>query len=88
MHEAYLVATRTSFTFTTADFANANLLHFDPASDAHAMVFANDRALSSTLMQIHEGILHLVRFCGRVWEEDEVKYHPGEREVLALLQLL
>ena len=37
---------------------------------------------------MHDGKLHPVRFCGRVLEENEVNYHPAEREVLALLQLL
>ena len=39
-------------------------------------------------MQIHDGMLHPVRFCGRVLKENEVTYHPAEREVLALLHLL
>ena len=33
-------------------------------------------------------ILHPVQFCGRVLKENEINYHPAEREVLALLQLL
>ena len=39
-------------------------------------------------MQMDGGKLHPVRFCGRVLKENEVNYHPAEREVLALLQLL
>ncbi|POM65049.1 Hypothetical protein PHPALM_19316, partial [Phytophthora palmivora] len=52
------------------------------------MLFANNWALSSTLMQMHDDKLHPVRFCGRVLKENEVNYHPAEKEVLALLQLL
>ncbi|GMF55606.1 unnamed protein product [Phytophthora fragariaefolia] len=41
-----------------------------------------------TLMPIHDEMLHLVRFCGRVLKENELNYHPAEKEVLALLQVL
>ena len=39
-------------------------------------------------MQMHGGKLHPVRFCGLVLKENEVRYHPAERKVLSLLQLL
>ncbi|POM70809.1 Hypothetical protein PHPALM_12700 [Phytophthora palmivora] len=52
------------------------------------MLFANNWALSSTLMQMHDDKQHPVRFCGRVLKGNEVNYHPAEKEVLALLQLL
>ena len=39
-------------------------------------------------MQMHDGMLHTVRFCGQFLKESEINYHPAEREVLALLQLL
>ncbi|POM57504.1 Hypothetical protein PHPALM_37975 [Phytophthora palmivora] len=44
------------------------------------MLFANNWALSSTLMQMHDDKLHPVRFCGRVLKENEVNYHPAEKE--------
>ena len=52
------------------------------------MVFANYWVLSSTLMRIHDGMLHPVRCFGRVLKESEISYHPAKREVLSLLQLL
>ncbi|POM72529.1 Hypothetical protein PHPALM_10739, partial [Phytophthora palmivora] len=64
------------------------LRHFDSAKEVHFMIFASDWTLSSTLMQMHDDKLHTVRFCGRVLKENEVNYHPAEKEVLALLQLL
>ena len=64
------------------------LRHFVPTADVHALGFDNDWALNSTLMQMHDGILHPVRFCGRVLKESLINYHPAEREVLALLNLL
>ncbi|OWY94813.1 hypothetical protein PHMEG_00035350, partial [Phytophthora megakarya] len=38
-------------------------------------------------MQEHEGKMHPVRFCGRVFNDAEMNYHPAEKEVLALLLL-
>ncbi|POM70725.1 Hypothetical protein PHPALM_12794, partial [Phytophthora palmivora] len=64
------------------------LRHFDSAKEVHIMLFANKWALSSTLMQMHDDKLHPVQFCGRVLKENEVNYHPAEKKVLALLQLL
>ncbi|GMF56566.1 unnamed protein product [Phytophthora fragariaefolia] len=68
---------------------NAPILrHFDSAKEVHIMLFANAWALRSTLLQPHDGLLHPVRFCGRVLKENEVNYHPAEKEVLALLHIL
>ncbi|GMF54705.1 unnamed protein product [Phytophthora fragariaefolia] len=64
------------------------LKHFDGAKEVHVMLFANDWALSTTLMHEHDGVMHPVRFCGRVLKDNEVNYHPAEKEVLALLLLL
>ncbi|POM70004.1 Hypothetical protein PHPALM_13646, partial [Phytophthora palmivora] len=64
------------------------LRHFDRDKEVHVMLFANEWALSSTLMQEHDGTLHPVRFCGRVLKDAEMNYHPAEKEVLALLLLL
>ncbi|GMF56561.1 unnamed protein product [Phytophthora fragariaefolia] len=64
------------------------LKHFDRAKEVHVMLFANDWALSTTLMQVHDGVMHPVRFCGRVLKDNEVNYHPAEKKVLALLLLL
>ena len=62
--------------------------HFDSKKAADVMLFANGWALRSTLMQLHDDKLHLVRFCGRVLKESEVNYHPAERKVLARLHLM
>ncbi|GMF44078.1 unnamed protein product [Phytophthora fragariaefolia] len=64
------------------------LRHFDGSKDVYIMMYANEWALSSTLMQMHDEVLHPVRFCGRVLKENELNYHPAEKEVLALLQVL
>ncbi|KAG3071003.1 hypothetical protein PI124_g21228 [Phytophthora idaei] len=64
------------------------LKHFDRIKEVHVMLFANEWALSTTLMQEHEAKLHPVRFLGRVLKESEMNYHPAEKVVLALLLLL
>ena len=66
VHEANLSAPFVFFDMLQQRIAKAPiLLHFDSASDAHVALFASAWALSSTLMQIHDGKLHPVRFCGR-----------------------
>ncbi|GMF42917.1 unnamed protein product [Phytophthora fragariaefolia] len=78
-----------SFKALQTKVAGAPILkHFDGAKEVHVMLFANDWALRTTLMQEHDGVMHPVRFCGRVLKDNEVNYHPAEKEVLALLLLL
>ncbi|GMF33630.1 unnamed protein product [Phytophthora fragariaefolia] len=78
-----------SFKALQTKVADAPILkHFDGTKDVHVMLFANDWALSTTLMQEHDRVIHPVRFCGRVLKDNEVNYHPAEKEVLALLLLL
>ncbi|POM63658.1 Hypothetical protein PHPALM_20907 [Phytophthora palmivora] len=48
------------------------------------MLFANNWALSSTLMRMHDDKLHP----GRVLKENEVNYLPPEKELVGLRQLL
>ncbi|KAE9003326.1 hypothetical protein PR002_g17378 [Phytophthora rubi] len=84
-----LSAAKASFAELKRKVIEAPILrHFDSAKDVHVMLFANEWALSSTLMQLHDDKLHPVRFCGRVLKDNEVNYLPAEKEVLALLQLL
>ncbi|GMF51365.1 unnamed protein product [Phytophthora fragariaefolia] len=64
------------------------LRHFDGSKDVYIMLYANEWALSSTLMQMDDEVLHPVRCCGRVLKENELNYHPAEKEVLARLQVL
>ncbi|GMF60314.1 unnamed protein product [Phytophthora fragariaefolia] len=84
-----LAATKSAFAELKTKVTNPPILrHFDSAKEVHIMLFANAWALSSTLLQPHDGLLHPVRFCGRVLKENEVNYHPAEKEVLALLHIL
>ncbi|GMF31670.1 unnamed protein product [Phytophthora fragariaefolia] len=84
-----LSTAKRSFTALQTKVADAPILkHFDRAKEVHVMLFANDWALSTTLIQEHNGVMHPVCFCGRVLKDNEVNYHPAEKEVLAQLLLL
>ncbi|OWY98159.1 hypothetical protein PHMEG_00031143 [Phytophthora megakarya] len=84
-----LSVARQSFAKLQQKIGDAPILrHFARQKDIHVTLSANEWALSSTLMQEHEGKMHPVRFCGRVLKEAEMNYHPAEKEVLALLLLL
>ncbi|GMF14864.1 unnamed protein product [Phytophthora fragariaefolia] len=84
-----LSTAKRSFAALQAKVADASILrHFDRTKEVHVMLFANDWALSTTLMQEHDGVMHPVRFYGRVLKDNEVNYHLAEKEVLALLLLL
>ncbi|KAG2771582.1 hypothetical protein PC129_g16014 [Phytophthora cactorum] len=52
------------------------------------MLYTNAWAPSSTLMQPYDDKLHPDRFGERVSKENELDYHPAEKELVALLQLL
>jgi ribonuclease HI len=52
------------------------------------MLFANEWPISATVMQLHEGKYHPIRFVSRVLKQNELGYHLAEKEVLALLRVL
>ncbi|KAE9298831.1 hypothetical protein PR003_g23131 [Phytophthora rubi] len=84
-----LSAARRGFATLQRKVAEAPILrHFSRDLPVHVTLFANEWAVSTTLMQEHDGLMHPVRFCGRVLKDAEMNYHPAEKEVLALLQLL
>ncbi|OWZ05374.1 LOW QUALITY PROTEIN: hypothetical protein PHMEG_00022546 [Phytophthora megakarya] len=76
-----LSVTRQSFARLQQKIGDAPILrHFDRQKEIHVTLFANEWALSSTLMQEHDGNMHPVRFCGRVLKEAEMNYHPAEKD--------
>ncbi|GMF63198.1 unnamed protein product [Phytophthora fragariaefolia] len=80
---------RRSFAALQQKVADSPILrHFDKSKEVHLMLFANEWALSTTILQMHDDKLHPVRFCGRVLKDSELNYHPVEKEVLALLLVL
>ncbi|OWY97046.1 hypothetical protein PHMEG_00032517, partial [Phytophthora megakarya] len=87
--EGDLSGAKESFRILQRKVAEAPILrHFDKAKEVYVMLYANEWALSATLMQMHDDKLHPVRFCGRVLKDAEMNYHSAEKEVLALLLML
>ncbi|OWY92180.1 hypothetical protein PHMEG_00038922, partial [Phytophthora megakarya] len=71
-----LAAAKENFSALQRKVADAPILrHFDAKKEVHIMLYANEWALSATLMQI-------------VLKDAEMNYHAAEKEVLALLLLL
>ena len=64
------------------------LQHPNPELSFHVLVHTSPWAVSGVVAQEHEGKLLPVRFTGRVLHDAEVRYHPAEQEVLALLRVL
>ena len=84
-----LVGARAAFTMLQLQLSKGLVLrYFVSTADVHVMVFANEWALRSTLMQMHDGMLHPVRFCGRVLKDRDINYHRTESEMISLLQFL
>ncbi|OWZ06818.1 hypothetical protein PHMEG_00020879 [Phytophthora megakarya] len=87
--EGDLAAAKKSFTALQRKVVGAPILrHFDAKKEVLIKLYANEWALSATLMQMHGAKVHPVRFCGRVLKDAEMGYHSAEKEVLALLLLL
>ncbi|OWZ04379.1 hypothetical protein PHMEG_00023728 [Phytophthora megakarya] len=84
--ESNLSAAKESFRMLQRNVVEAPIL--TTRRRCTVMLYANEWALSATLMQMHDDKLHPVRFCGRVLKDAEMNYHLAEKEVLALLLLL
>ncbi|OWY94432.1 hypothetical protein PHMEG_00035837, partial [Phytophthora megakarya] len=73
-----LAAVKESFTALQRKVAEAPILRpFDAKKEVHIMLYANEWALSATLMQMYDDKLHPVRFCGRVLKDAEMNYHSA-----------
>ncbi|OWZ10906.1 LOW QUALITY PROTEIN: reverse transcriptase [Phytophthora megakarya] len=64
------------------------LQHPDPGRQYVIILHANPWAISAVLGQDNDGTILPVRFVGRVLQDTELRYHPAEKEVLALLRVL
>jgi ribonuclease HI len=80
---------RVAFDLLKDRIVNLPLLrHPNPTEPFIVLVHANKWAVSAVLAQESEGHLHPVRFTGRVLHDAEVRYHPAEKEAIALLRVL
>ncbi|KAH9112440.1 hypothetical protein LEN26_013286, partial [Aphanomyces euteiches] len=64
------------------------LKHANPELAYHVLIYTTDWAISATLCQEYDGILHPVRFCGRVLKGSEPKQPMWAKEILALLRVI
>ena len=64
------------------------LKHFQSERPVYVMLYANTWAVSATIMQEHDDVMHPVKFVGRVLKQSELNYQLAEKEILALLRVL
>ncbi|POM71380.1 Reverse transcriptase [Phytophthora palmivora] len=64
------------------------LRHPDRSRPFVIIPHANPWAASAVLGQEYDGIVHPVRFTGRVLNDAELRYHIAEKEVIAFLRVL
>ncbi|KAE8965758.1 hypothetical protein PR001_g28626, partial [Phytophthora rubi] len=64
------------------------LRHPDKERPFVIIVHANPWAASAVLGQEYDGVIFPVRFTGRVLHDQELRYHPAEKEVVALTRVL
>ncbi|KAF0743339.1 hypothetical protein Ae201684P_007794 [Aphanomyces euteiches] len=82
-------ASRLSFEELKRDFAALPTLKHSVANqDVHVLLYTTRWAISATVCQEFDGILHPIRFCGRVLKGGEPRYEGWAKEVLALLRVL
>ncbi|POM66563.1 Reverse transcriptase [Phytophthora palmivora] len=64
------------------------LRHPDRSRPFVIIPHANPWAASAVLSQEYDGIVHPVRFTGRVLNDAEIRYHIAEKEMIAILRVL
>ncbi|KAE9289443.1 hypothetical protein PR003_g25555 [Phytophthora rubi] len=64
------------------------LRHPDKERPFVIIIHANPWAASAELGQEYDGVIFPVRFTGRVLHDQELRYHPAEKEVVALTRVL
>ncbi|KAK1940726.1 Retrovirus-related Pol polyprotein from transposon opus [Phytophthora citrophthora] len=64
------------------------LRHPDRTKPFVIIPHANPWAASAVLGQEYDGVIHPVRFTGRVLNDAELRYHIAEKEVIAILRVL
>ncbi|OWZ07366.1 reverse transcriptase [Phytophthora megakarya] len=84
-----LKAAKESFEILKRKIVSTPLLrHPDKTKPFVIIPHANPWAACAVLGQEHEGLIHPVRFTGRVLKESELRYDIAEKEVLAILRTL
>ncbi|KAH9128053.1 hypothetical protein AeMF1_001722 [Aphanomyces euteiches] len=89
--EAGVVSDTAKMAFDELKSAFANLptlKHAAPDKEVHVLIYTTNWAISATVCQEDEGVLHPIRFCGRVLKGGETRYEGWSKEILALLRVL
>ncbi|POM80706.1 LOW QUALITY PROTEIN: Reverse transcriptase [Phytophthora palmivora] len=80
---------RTAFATLKNKIVNAPILqHFDVDRQPVVVVYASKWAISTALMQEHDGVYKPVAFTSRTLKPNEINYGMVDKEVLALLRIL
>ncbi|GMF15143.1 unnamed protein product [Phytophthora fragariaefolia] len=78
-----------AFVVLKDEIVNApNLTHFDPDKRPVVIWYASKWAISTALVQEHEGVYKPVTFTSRTLKPNEINYGIVDKEVLALLRML
>ncbi|KAH9150175.1 hypothetical protein AeRB84_006944, partial [Aphanomyces euteiches] len=76
-----------AFADLKAAYSSTPLLrHADPEREFHVLLYTTTWAISATVCQDYDGVLHPVRFCGRTLKGGEPRYEEWAKEALALLR--
>ncbi|POM77629.1 LOW QUALITY PROTEIN: Reverse transcriptase, partial [Phytophthora palmivora] len=84
-----LACAREAFELLKRKIVSTPLLrHPDQTRPFVIIPHANPWAASAVLGQEYDGVIHPVRFTGRVLNDAELRYHIAEKEVIAILRVL
>ncbi|KAH9098513.1 hypothetical protein Ae201684P_017725 [Aphanomyces euteiches] len=76
-----------AFANLKAAYSSTPLLrHADPEREFHGLLYTTTWAISATVCEDYDGVLHPVRFCGRTLKGGEPRYEEWAKEALALLR--
>ena len=80
---------RQAFTYLKEKYVNMPILkHANRSEPFHIVLYTTPWAISATICQMHDGLLHPVRFCSRVLKQSELRHESWAKEILALLRVL
>ncbi len=78
-----------AFTHLKTQYINMPILkHADRSQPFHIVLYTTPWAISATICQLHDDLLHPVRFCSRMLKTSELRHETWAKEILALLRVL
>ena len=80
---------RQAFTHLKEQYVNMPILkHANRSEPFHIVLYTTPWAISATICQMHDDLLHPVRFCSRILKQSELRHESWAKEILALLRVL